>query len=327
MFDKQLVLKSAAALSLALVADVASAHIGYGTDLALANGATTAMTVNSNAGQLAGLQAGFTGDTHNTRARWFSLTQDSLVNFTIRGLANTAVSGNANAYLNGLTASVLNPGFSLFKEANGVTPFSSQHDGAGDAASPGGVVNPTAADALPANLKSWLASNDGYASWSPFAKINNLITYQGGTVAGNDWGVYDANGNWNISNNAGGVNNWNFITSGSDASATEVSFSGVLSAGVYAIFIGGEDATDYANLYNLVQNTNGGSIAGATVADFLKGTGTATEQQLYAGLRLSRQANITFSAAPVPVPGAVWLFGSAMAGLIGFGRRKAAMAA
>ena len=29
----------------------------------------------------------------------------------------------------------------------------------------------------------------------------------------------------------------------------------------------------------------------------------------------------------VPVPGAVWLFGSAMAGLIGFGRRKAAVAA
>jgi hypothetical protein len=36
-------------------------------------------------------------------------------------------------------------------------------------------------------------------------------------------------------------------------------------------------------------------------------------------------ANI--STAPVPVPGAVWLFGSAMAGMVGFGRRKAAVAA
>jgi len=38
-------------------------------------------------------------------------------------------------------------------------------------------------------------------------------------------------------------------------------------------------------------------------------------------------ALITTSAAPVPVPAAVWLFGSAMAGLIGFGRRKQQLAA
>jgi hypothetical protein len=35
----------------------------------------------------------------------------------------------------------------------------------------------------------------------------------------------------------------------------------------------------------------------------------------------------TLATAPVPVPGAVWLFGSAMAGLIGFGRRKNGSAA
>jgi hypothetical protein len=32
---------------------------------------------------------------------------------------------------------------------------------------------------------------------------------------------------------------------------------------------------------------------------------------------------LTFgSAAPVPVPAAAWLFGSALAGLLGFGRRR-----
>lgn len=31
---------------------------------------------------------------------------------------------------------------------------------------------------------------------------------------------------------------------------------------------------------------------------------------------------IAFSASPVPVPGAVWLFGTAIAGLVGFGKRK-----
>jgi hypothetical protein len=33
------------------------------------------------------------------------------------------------------------------------------------------------------------------------------------------------------------------------------------------------------------------------------------------------------NVAAVPVPGAIWLFGSAMAGLIGFGRRKNKIAA
>ncbi|PPD35659.1 MAG: hypothetical protein CTY19_00995 [Methylomonas sp.] len=37
------------------------------------------------------------------------------------------------------------------------------------------------------------------------------------------------------------------------------------------------------------------------------------------------QGTIAFSASPVPVPGAVWLFGSAIAGLIGFGKRKSAV--
>lgn len=32
---------------------------------------------------------------------------------------------------------------------------------------------------------------------------------------------------------------------------------------------------------------------------------------------------LTMTTSPVPVPGAVWLFGSAIAGLVGFGRRKA----
>lgn len=36
---------------------------------------------------------------------------------------------------------------------------------------------------------------------------------------------------------------------------------------------------------------------------------------------------VSMTGAPVPVPGAVWLFGSAIAGLVGFGRRKTAIAA
>ena len=317
---KKLVLK-ASLLAIGLTSGQAMAHIGYGTNLALTSGATTTFTATSNIGQLGGLQAGYTGDTHNTRARTFTLLGESDVNFTIRGLANTAIATNANPYLVGLTAAVLAPSFSLFREANGNGVYTSEHDGAGDLASPGGVVDPILAAAQPAGLKSWLASNNGYASWSPFAKINNLITYQGGTLSGSDWGVYDANGDWSIANDLGQVNSWQYLTSGTHAVDTnEVSYSGRLGAGTYSIFIGGDDAATYSTLLGLAQATNGGSIAGDTVSDFLKGTGTATQQQLYQGIRLAGNGNITFSA--VPVPAAVWMFLTGVMGFMGLNRRK-----
>ena len=63
---KKLVLK-ASLLAIGLASGQAMAHIGYGNDLALTSGATTTFTATSNIGQLGGLQAGYTGDTHNTR--------------------------------------------------------------------------------------------------------------------------------------------------------------------------------------------------------------------------------------------------------------------
>lgn len=69
--------------------------------------------------------------------------------------------------------------------------------------------------------------------------------------------------------------------------AVEITFLG-LNAGKYSLWIGGN------------------------------GTGNTTDNQQYL-------ANI--SVAAVPVPGAVWLFGSAVVGMIGIGRRKAAISA
>jgi hypothetical protein len=37
--------------------------------------------------------------------------------------------------------------------------------------------------------------------------------------------------------------------------------------------------------------------------------------------------NIQTTVAAVPIPGAVWLFGSALLGMIGYGRRKTAITA
>jgi hypothetical protein len=82
------------------------------------------------------------------------------------------------------------------------------------------------------------------------------------------------------------------------AQALEITFNG-LSAGKYSLWIGG--------------NATGAGIGGSTCTGC---TGTTNQQYL---------ANI--SVAAVPVPGAVWLFGTAVTGMIGFGRRKAAISA
>lgn len=48
-------------------------------------------------------------------------------------------------------------------------------------------------------------------------------------------------------------------------------------------------------------------------------------QTVLGSLTLDASGNLNFtSAAPIPLPAAVWLFGTALAGLIGFGRRRAA---
>ena len=143
-------MKSFARTTLAVAAGMAlagsaAAHVGYGSALfsgagvydpltgGIGNGTYGAAsnfsaTTASNGGFLAGLDSGTLGNTHDIRFRYFTLGQASQVSFTITGLANSVTSGNANPYLNGITASTLNPGFSLY---NGVVPASS-HDGVGD---------------------------------------------------------------------------------------------------------------------------------------------------------------------------------------------------
>jgi len=349
---KSLVIK-ATILGMALASGQAIAHVGYGSALysgagvydPLAGttgtgtyGAATnfSATVSSNAGYLTGLDSTTLGNTHDIRFRYFILNQASNVSFTINGLANVPVSGNANAALNGLTASQLNPAFSLY---NGVVPASS-HDGIGD----------IAAVAADPDTAAYLATANDFASWSPFAGVNGV---RGGTGPAVQWGVFDSNGSITTGNNGttgatdthganylGNLDTAKIATiaytgiSGADAAAGSVftdsqgnsqavigadgtvdhsvSWSGNLAAGIYTLAIGGANLGDYAQFYTDTV-TNGGAIAVA---------GTA-EANAYAADRLARSLNITgFQVSAVPVPGAVWLFLSGMMGVLGLNRRK-----
>jgi hypothetical protein len=333
-------LKTVSALSLALFADLASAHVGYGTALydqatnTYAGAGTGGLnpTVSSNAGWISGLSNNGVNrtattdtfaDSHNNRFRFFTLTQASNVSFTVTGAANA----------NG--ASVLNPGVSIF---SGLVPASS-HDGAGD--TNGLSAGAIATMQTPAH-NAYLATQPGFASWSSFYDANDEILAQGGAanVPGNrdKWGVFKSDQNFTMANNNGLVSGVTFIDAVADAASgayadgsvdNSVSWSGLLGPGTYTMTIGGTSLAELTSLFTQVQL---GTPAAASVdctsfgAPGCNGTqwpGGAAVPGSYANLRLARNMDITMNVQAVPVPGAVWLFGSALAGLVGFGRRKA----
>jgi len=185
----------------------ALAHVGYGSSLYTGAGAYDPIantigtgayggaanfnsTVASNGGFIAGLDPYTLGNSHDVRFRYFVLSEASTVSFTVTGLANSPVSGNANPYLNGITPGTLNPAFSLY---SGVVPASA-HEGVGDI---GNVAT------FPA-VATYLTTASDFASWSPFAGVNAV---RGGAAAGTPanptglWGVFDSDGNWTIGNN------------------------------------------------------------------------------------------------------------------------------
>lgn len=269
----------------------ASAHVSYGTSLfsdssiidpvtnVLGTGIVNAApdrTVASNAGYLAGIDSTTWANSHDNRFLYFNLAQTSIIDFTI-----TATNTNGNG--------LLNPGYSIFE---GVL-LGAVHDGA--------IVNP-----------DHLASQTGFASWSPFAGANAAILANGGTNTTAHWGLYRSNANVTMSNNSGGVYTINYTgLSGSNGLGTTISGQYTLGPGVYSLVVGGANATALGELLAAAIATNG---------DYTTASSALTA---YNNARLARTFNIAFNVAPVPLPAAVWLFGSGLAGVVALARRRA----
>ncbi|MFM8332387.1 MAG: VPLPA-CTERM sorting domain-containing protein [Candidatus Methylumidiphilus sp.] len=116
---------------------------------------------------------------------------------------------------------------------------------------------------------------------------------------------YNHHGAWNANNNAAG------ITSASNPIPAAVALAGspLSIANIVAYSVGGATPS---NLNTISFNATAGQTYQIFLGGYRNGAWGATTDG-YA---------LTISQTPVPVPAAVWLFGSALAGLGVFGRRK-----
>lgn len=113
-------------------------------------------------------------------------------------------------------------------------------------------------------------------------------------VAPGNNGLFNALGDVTMGNNSNVISTATYLTHVNDfgTGITESLNGYLLQAGVYSLVVGGASHPLFdVDGITLLNDGTYGVVA-------------------------------SLSVQPVPVPGAVWLFGSAMAGLIGFGRRK-----
>jgi hypothetical protein len=197
---------------------------------------------------------------------------------------NFTVTATANS--NG--ASLLNPGYSIF---SGAIPNVS-HDG------------------------GYYTGKSTFASWSPFAAENAAILAapDNGGVA-QKWGEFRANAD--VTMRADSATNTPIVSTmvytglfGVNSNGNTISGQYQLGPGLYTLVVGGANSTELAALLSHAIATNG---------DYTTPSGALIG---YNNARLARNFNVQFNVAPVPLPAAVWLFGSGLVGVIAFARRR-----
>lgn len=291
---KRRILLSAAAalLSLAglfLVVGQASAHVSYGTSLYSDSSITDPVTgvagtgiVNATPNRTVASNAGWISGQDATT--WADSHNNRFLYFNLasESTIDFTITGD-NTNGNG----VLNPGYSIFS----------------------GVATPAAHDG------AIFPGQSTFASWSSFASNNPAIIAAGGAVTPDRWGAYRSNADFTIASNTG-VAAGQFATldytgsSGSNGGGNSVSGNYTLGPGVYSLVVGGANATDLSALLAAAIATNGDyTTPSAALTDYQNG-------------RLARTFNIAFNVTPVPLPAAVWLFGSGLAAVVAFARRR-----
>ncbi len=125
---------------------------------------------------------------------------------------------------------------------------------------------------------------------------------------------------WNANNNTTGITNLSnpYIGNANPLNYGTNSGTGLATSDIVAASVGVISATAPFTGTTNMNNISFNAVAGEYYTIFLGG--------YMGGAWFTTTDGYSLTVSQVPVPGAVWLFGSAMAGLIGFGRRKAAVA-
>ena len=293
--NRWIVRSAAATLGLAgllvLSVEQSSAHVVYGNSLFSDSSIVDPIT------GVAGVGSTFSNQDRNVRsnAGWVAgldattggdthNTRFMYFNLVEAQTINFTVTATANT--NGAT--LLNPGYSIF---SGAVPNVS-HDG------------------------GYYPGKTTFASWSPFAADNaNILAQPDNGGIGERWGDFRANGD--VTMRADSATNTPIVSTmvytglfGVNSNGNTISGQYQLGPGLYSLVVGGTNMTDLAALLSHAEATNG---------DYTTPSGALTG---YNNARLARNFNIQFNVAPVPLPAAVWLFGSGLVGVIAFARRR-----
>ena len=193
---------------------------------------------------------------------------------------------------------------------------------------PGNASNVTyGADA---NLTNFLANGSGSYNWSVMA---------GDSTGGANAGDLRYATTTNDAANVGANTNLQLVNFRGIDTGLLVNANGVLGANNSAVspstspayYSQGDDTWGFSSAFNATTAGIGNSLdfwllsnSGSTISFLTKNNKVSVDQ--YAGQwNLASNGDLSFtSAAPVPLPPAVWLLGSALVGLVGVGRRKAA---
>lgn len=149
------------------------------------------------------------------------------------------------------------------------------------------------------------AGQTPYATWSPFADSD-----VGSSPTSTKWGAYRSNDDFTLAN-ASGPATLDYIHGAGNSTGNSISGQYVLEAGLYSLVVGGADQDNLNSLFGNMVASNACNVAGAAC-------------DAYREDRFGRGFNIEFSttSTPLPVPAAVYLFGTGLAGLAGLARRK-----
>jgi hypothetical protein len=243
----------------------------------------------------------------------------------VDALTSTGASAGVYALDTGITLSSLMPGPYSSTAANS-TAFSAPNKVVGPSTTLSTFLSSHSGNTIQWTLEGGQYNNPGFAGGSPTSSSNNNSVAPGSALAVFTSPALTGLFPGTSTASTGGLENFlnglqNDLTSGGLTSLTGTE-TGTATEGVGAqtkyTFFGGPDLAATGSTAIKLFGFTGNGVNGGQLQSYLLGSAT-----LGTDGTLTLNGNAT---APVPLPAAVWLFGSGLMGLVGVSRRRKAAA-